>query len=737
MPSNRFVGGAALAIALLSVSSVAALAQSAPEISRNSRTGLVVWMSGAEDAPVAKADAGGALKSPARAAADFLDGQSSAFGLRKGSAELKPVKTSDDGEGRDFVRFQQNYDGVPILGAELNVQLDAGRNVVSVNGKTTGDVDVSTAPAVTAAEALRTAIQFTALARKVDAADLNGSEPKLVIHDPRVMGGRPAPVRLVWHVDVRGGTAADVDEFVLVDAQNGRVVLRFSQLKHAGPPKNAQQWVCDSANSVSKYPCTEALAEPSPGSSSVPDVKQAFTFAEATYDLYARRFGRNSLDGNGLRLVSTVRYQRDAGQDYQNAFWSDQTQQMVYGKDYAIGSDVVGHELTHGVTSHTSNLYYYYQSGAINESLSDAFGQFVQRSITGKKEWLLGEDLPIGAIRDMKNPPAFGQPDKMTSTLWTGDFNFFDSGGVHTNSGVNNKAVYLITDGGTFNGKTVKGLGLDKAAALYYRVNNQLLWSSSDYVDLANALKQACKDLIGKKPKNKAGKPVDAFTKKDCKEVNAAIAATEMYEDPQYWPIPAEAKVCPTGLKPANKLLERFEAASPADFKLQPSSTVWAPFSGYAASGDRSMYLYYGGQIDVTLATTAGVAVPAGAYLRFAHYVDFYTIGTTRYAGGVVEYSVTDGVWVRVPASMFLENPYNATLAAGTGNVLAGQQAFGDFSGGWTSSRIDLSSLSGKTVKFRFRAGTDWRGTATGWMVDDVQVYSCKSSKDEVAASSQ
>ncbi|MDR4308174.1 M4 family metallopeptidase [Chelatococcus sambhunathii] len=735
MPSNRFVGGAALAVALLSVSSLEAVAQSAPEISRSSRTGLVVWMSGAEDAPVAKADAGGALKSPAKAAADFLDGQSSAFGLRKGSGELKAVKTSDDGEGRDFVRFQQSYEGVPILGAELNVQLDAGRNVVSVNGKTTGDVNVSTTPAVTAAEALKTAIQSTAGARKVSAADLKGSEPELSIHDARVMGGRPAPVRLVWRVEVGATGAADVDEFVLVDAQNGRVVLQFSQLQHAGPPANAQQWVCDAANSVSKYPCTETQIEANPGSSSVPDVKQAFTFAEATYDLYARRFGRNSLDGLGQRLTSTVRYQRFAGQDYQNAFFSSQTQQMVYGKDFAIGSDVVGHELTHGVTSHTSKLYYYYQSGAINESLSDAFGQFVQRSITGKKEWLLGEDLPIGAIRDMKNPPAFNQPDKMTSTFWTGDFSFFDQGGVHTNSGVNNKAVYLITDGGTFNGKTVRGLGLDKAAALYYRVNSQLLWSSSDYVDLANALKQACKDLVGKKPKDKSGKPVDAFTKKDCKQVKNAIAATEMYKDPQFWPIPAEAKVCPSNTKPVNKLLERFEAASSADFKLQPSSTLWAPFLGYAASGDKNMYVSYGGLFSVTLSTTAGVAVPSGAYLRFAQYVDLYTVGTTHYAGGVVEYSTTEGVWVRVPASMFLDNPYNVTVAAGTGNVLAGQAAFGDFSGGWTSSRIDLSSLAGKTVKFRFLVGTASQGTATGWMVDDVQVYSCKSSKDEVAAS--
>ena len=163
---------------------------------------------------------------------------------------------------------------------------------------------------------------------------------------------------------------------------------------------------------------------------------------------------------------------------------------MLYGDGFASADDVVGHELTHGVTQFESNLLYYYQSGAINESLSDVFGEFVDLTNgvgndTAGVRWLLGEDLSIGAIRNMANPPAFGDPDRMTSSLYTGTTS--DNGGVHTNSGVNNKAASLMVDGGTFNGHTVTALGIDKVARFYYKAQVDLLTSGSDYSDLGNA----------------------------------------------------------------------------------------------------------------------------------------------------------------------------------------------------------------------------------------------------------
>src|SRR5205823_4808325 len=134
---------------------------------------------------------------------------------------------------------------------------------------------------------------------------------------------------------------------------------------------------------------------------------------------------------------------------------------MAYGDGYAAADDVVGHEFSHGFTQFESNLYYYMQSGAINEAMSDIFGEYIDLTDgVGNDDpsvrWLVGEDLPGGAIRNMQDPFYSYQPDSMTSYFY--NCTTSDSGGVHTNSGVANKAAFLMTDGGTLNGVTVQGL---------------------------------------------------------------------------------------------------------------------------------------------------------------------------------------------------------------------------------------------------------------------------------------
>ena len=201
---------------------------------------------------------------------------------------------------------------------------------------------------------------------------------------------------------------------------------------------------------------------------------------------------------------------------------------MIYGDAYGfpLADDVVAHELTHGVTQYESNLFYYYQSGAINESFSDLWGEYYDQTNglgndTPAVKWLLGEDTAgLGAIRSMSNPPVYQDPDKMTSSYYVEDAS--DNGGVHTNSGVNNKAVFLMVDGGTFNGKTVTALGWDKTAAIYYEVNTNLLSSGADYSDLYYALYQGCSNLIGQK----------GITASDCQQVRNATDAVEMNAQP-------------------------------------------------------------------------------------------------------------------------------------------------------------------------------------------------------------
>ena len=228
-----------------------------------------------------------------------------------------------------------------------------------------------------------------------------------------------------------------------------------------------------------------------------PHADAAHRFALQMYDFYLNHFNRHSIDDNNLPIVSSVHFDSN----YENAFWSGA--QMIYGDafGYPLADDVVGHELTHGVTQYESNLFYYYQSGAINESLSDVFGElFDQSNGLGTRHagvrWFIGEDVSgQGAIRSMSNPPTYGEPDKITSILYyTGEY---DSGGVHSNSGVGNKAAYLMWDGGYFNGQSVPALGVDKTVAIYYEAQTHLLTSGSDYADLYNALYQACLNLVG------------------------------------------------------------------------------------------------------------------------------------------------------------------------------------------------------------------------------------------------
>ena len=158
---------------------------------------------------------------------------------------------------------------------------------------------------------------------------------------------------------------------------------------------------------------------------------------------------------------------------YDNAFWDGR--QMVFGAGYAKADDVVGHELTHGYVERTSALFYFHQSGAMNESLADTVGEIVdhRHGVDDDAAWNVGEDLNIpAAVRSMKDPTLHGQPDKMTSALYQADDFQSDGGDVHTNDGVGNKTAYLISQGGTFNGHTVTGIdagdpGLAKTGRLY------------------------------------------------------------------------------------------------------------------------------------------------------------------------------------------------------------------------------------------------------------------------------
>jgi hypothetical protein len=191
-------------------------------------------------------------------------------------------------------------------------------------------------------------------------------------------------------------------------------------------------------------------------------VNQAYDGLGDTWRMYSEAFGRDSIDGHGLPLVASVHYDRD----YDNAFWNGA--QMVFGDGdgtiflgFTRSLDVIGHELTHGVTEATARLVYSDQSGALNESVSDVFGSLVKQHALGQSadqaDWLIGAELLAPgvhgvALRSMKAPgtayddPRLGkdpQPAEMSGYVTTQD----DNGGVHLNSGIPNRAFYLVAAG--------------------------------------------------------------------------------------------------------------------------------------------------------------------------------------------------------------------------------------------------------------------------------------------------
>ncbi|WP_323704023.1 M4 family metallopeptidase [Mammaliicoccus sp. Dog046] len=210
--------------------------------------------------------------------------------------------------------------------------------------------------------------------------------------------------------------------------------------------------------------------------------------AAKTYDYYLNTHQRDSYDGNGAPINSIVHYDKD----YNNAFWNGQY--MVYGDgdgttftSLSAADDVVAHELTHAVTEHSAGLVYENQPGALNESMSDVFGYFVDPD-----DWLMGEDAYTpgksgDGLRSLSNPEQYNQPAHMDNYQNLPNTEQGDYGGVHINSGIPNKAAYL----------TITKVGKEKSEAIYYRALTEYLSSNSSFLDAKYALKQAASDLYG------------------------------------------------------------------------------------------------------------------------------------------------------------------------------------------------------------------------------------------------
>ena len=234
---------------------------------------------------------------------------------------------------------------------------------------------------------------------------------------------------------------------------------------------------------------------------------------------------RNNIDDQGGAMVSTINCvvvdADDGEQEWHNAFWTGQLKQMVYGqvrrgeelRTLAANIDVVAHEMFHGVTDSTARLEYHVQSGAMNESYSDIFGTIVANRGNDDPrtwDWNLGENLFVGdePLRDLSDPPRFGDPAHMDDFVVKPDDRGGDWGGVHTNSGIHNKAAYnLLTaenDDGTL------ALTADESAAVFYLALTQRLSRTSQFIDSRRAAVTSARSLFRNLPTEELERKVAA-----------------------------------------------------------------------------------------------------------------------------------------------------------------------------------------------------------------------------------
>jgi Zn-dependent metalloprotease len=370
--------------------------------------------------------------------------------------------------------------------------------------------------------------------------------------------------------------------------------------------------------------------------------------------------------------------------------------------------------------------------------------------------WLMGEDSAAfgGAIRDMYNPTCYGNPGKVSDSQYSCASS--DSGGVHNNSGVANHGYALLVDGGTYNGQTITGIGLTKAAHIYYRAQSVYQGPASGFPQHADALAQSCTDLTGSNLKGlTTGLPSgEIISADDCAQVAKTALAVE-FRTPatqcNFQPLLAQSPpaFCAIG-SPTVIAADNFDGGRRASLKWSLSTT---PAPNYKTRdwgvvnnlpGGRPGYAMFVADPDIGTCGAGGdassshrldsadITIPAGATnLRMSF--DHYVATESGYDGGNVKVSVNGGAFVTVAAGDFVYNPYNGTLlASGNSNPLAGQAAFngtdaGSVAGTWGRSIINLApyAVPGDRVKLRFEFGKDCGGGRVGWYVDDVQVYRC------------
>lgn len=655
---------------------------------------------------------------PVAIARGFLDSNRALFKLGSAADELSLLRLEPDTQlNFAHVRLSQIYKGLPVFGRQLVVHLDPQEQIVAVNGQYAPGIAVETQPVLTRAEA-------EALARHdlltVQLTPLEAERAEIEIYQHRtelmVYVDNDNRATLTWRVKIL--TLSPLGEWDFFINARRPVVVHHVQFAH--PVMRRKTF---SARNSARIPGWLVIDE---GQRSRDAIAQAaHDGAAKVYEYYWTKFKRDSIDGRGMPLVSTVNYGSDPS-DAENAAWIGEAQQMIYGdggrifRPLPFGLDVVGHEFTHGVINSTADLIYEGQSGALNESYADVFGALIDRG-----NWTIGEQVvksppfPVKTLRSLEDPGLGGQYDPRNPLAGVGQPRTMreyanlpisrraDNGGVHINSGIPNHAAYLLA----------MAIGPDKMEQIYYRTLTQYLTPRSNFLQAANATARAAADLYGQAE-------VDAV-RNAFAQVGINIGGGETApRSPSTGGPPISARGgAPT---PAPVPLPAGCTNVVADGGFE-SGTPWvqeskAPIidAELAYAGERSAWLG-GTDQETTQIIYQDIRLPANATtVEFS----YYRLIHEEIAGGLL-----GGLFGTPDPARF-----SVLVANERGDLLGAIEQLTSEGGDdtWKRARFDVSELAGKTIRLAFSAENP-RGNISSFFVDEVNMIVCTTGQGPAA----
>ncbi len=468
---------------------------------------------------------------------------------QKSAGEWVVRSQRTDQLGMTHLRLQQYAWGVPVRGAEYMVHERDGR-VYLANGVIVGELPAPSPGWIPEASALKRALEAIPskhylwqderatyeLRKRTGVADTS------FVPVGRLMWERIEPtqdydaknLRLCWVVDVY--TADGQSATVIIDAYSGELLRKIPLDIHCDTGTGNTTWngtvdvntrkvgsnyilhddcqtpnihVFNANDSVDLSFATEYMDADNVWTNT--SAVQTYFGLRQSWQYFLTQHGRDSYNDAGAHINAyneAAFMDSNGNKNGKNASWNSGAQVLRFGdndtptpNDDWNTVDIAGHEFTHAVTQFSAGLQYAGESGALNESFSDIFGEMVELFTEGNVDWLVGGDR--GAIRSMSNPKLFADPDTYLGSNWRPTHpDSSDNGGVHTNSGVQNFWFYLLSEGGSgFNDNgdyyEVVGIGPVAAAQIAYRNLTTYLGTTSDYAAAKNGAIQAAEDLFG------------------------------------------------------------------------------------------------------------------------------------------------------------------------------------------------------------------------------------------------